>query len=132
MKTIKIRIPDNLSGEKEAFAIGKQLAKKSLSGGGQNKDVKRLGNQIDVIDLQTTIIVERFSTEKPIIMQTCNVCNCEYQSDMAKHYYHNYGGKRVKRSVCSADCVQFMVDNFGARIQKSASKLPHPINYFNR
>lgn len=132
MKTIKIKIADNLTPAQEALEIGKQLTKKSLSGGGQNKEVKRIGNQLDVIDITTQIIVERVSTEKPIEMLKCNVCGCEYQSNMAKSYFHNYGGKRQKRNVCSDDCVSFMVENFGVRVAKSAMKLPHPINYFRR
>lgn len=56
----------------------------------------------------------------------------EYEtSSPPKHYFHNYGGKRQRRSVCSNDCVEFMIDNFGARVSKSATKLPSPINYFN-
>jgi len=132
MKTIKIEIADNLSPKEEALAISKQLVQKSLTTGGQNKDVKRIGTQVDVIDLKTIIEIERISTEKPVTMLTCNVCGCEYQSDMAKHYFHNYGGNRTKRSVCSDKCRDFMVDMFGVRIAKSASKLPAPINYFRK
>lgn len=132
MKTIKIKIADNLTAEQEAFAIGKQLAKRALSSGAQNKEVKRIGTQIDIIDLKTTIEVERFSTEKAITMLTCSVCGCEYQSNMAKYYFHNYGGGRQRRLVCSVGCVDYMVDNFAPRVQKSANKLPHPINYFRR
>lgn len=132
MKTTKITIPDNLTPEQEAFAIGKQLAKKALSGGGQNKEVKRIGDEINIIDLSSQIIVTRASTEKPITMITCNVCNCEYQSDRVVYYYHNYGGHRTRRGVCSDDCRQFMIDNFGARIAKSASKLPAAVNYFTK
>lgn len=129
-KTINIKIADNLSPEQEAFAIGKQLAKRALSSGGANKAVKRLGNEINVTDLKTTIVIERVSTEKPITFQPCNVCGCEYASNTAVYYYHNYGGTRKKRAVCSTKCQQFMVDNFGVRVAKSASKLPNPINYF--
>lgn len=129
-KNITIKIADNLTGQQEVIAITKQLAKKQLSSGGQNKDVKRIGDEINITNLKTTITVERVSTEKPITMVKCNVCNCEYQSDSAKYYYHNYGGNRQRRSVCSNDCLNYVLDNFGDRVQLSARKLPNPINYF--
>lgn len=132
MKTIKISISDNLSEEKEIFAIAKKLQQKALSGNAKNKEVLRIGDNIDVKELQTQIIITRVSTEKPIEMVTCNVCNCEYQNNLAKYYFHNYGGKRQKRAVCSIECQNFMVENFGVRVSKSASKLAAPINYFRK
>lgn len=131
-KIINIKIADNLNEQEEIFAIAKQLTQKHLSSGGQNKAVKRIGDEINITDLKTTIIIDRVSTEKPITMNTCNVCGCEYQSNVAKHYFHNYGGNRKKRFVCSTECQQFMIDTFGCRVSKSAIKLPNPINYFNR
>lgn len=130
MKTIKISIPDNLSEEKEVFAIAKKLQQKALSGNAKNKDVLRIGDNVDFKELQTQIIITRVSSEKPIEMVTCNVCNCEYQSNTAKYYFHNYGGKPQKRAVCSTECQNFMVENFGVRVAKSKSKLQSPINYF--
>jgi len=130
MKTIKINIPDNLSAEKEVFAIAKKLQQKALSGTGKNKEVLQIGDNIDIKDLETQIIITRVSTEKPIEMVKCNVCDCEYQNNMAFYYFHNYGGSRKRNAVCSDKCRQFMIDNFGVRIAKSASKLPNPINYF--
>ena len=131
-KVINIKIPDNLSDKDELIAIGKKLTQKHLSGGGDNKSVKRLGGGVDVKEITTTIVIERVSAEKPIELLKCNVCGCEYRSDMAKYYHHNYGGKRQRRSVCSDNCVQFMIENFGVRVQKTARKLPHPIDYFRR
>ncbi len=122
-KDITIKIADNLTPQQEVVAIAKQLAKKQLSGGGQNKDIKRIGDELNIQHLKTTITIDRVSTEKPIIMLTCNVCGCDYQSDMTKHYFHNYGGKNTKRSVCSDGCQQFMIEYFGVRVAKSASKL---------
>lgn len=129
-KTINIKIADNLTEQQEVIAIAKKLAQKQLSGRSDNKSVKRLGGGVDIKNLQTTIVIDRVSNEKPIELLTCNVCGCEYQSDMAKYYYHNYGGKNTKRGVCSDDCVQFMIDNFGVRVAKKASQLPRTIDYF--
>lgn len=121
MKNINIKIADDLTPEQEVYAIAKHLAKKSI---GTNKDKqKRIGDVLEVKQLETTITVTRVSTERPIEMLTCNVCGCDYQSDRAKHYFHNYGGKRTKRNVCSDNCIEFMIENFGVRIAKTANKL---------
>jgi len=130
MKTIKINIPDNLSSEKEIFEIAKKLQQKSLSGHAKNKSVLRIGDNIDIKDIQTQIIITRVSDEKPILMVKCNVCDCEYSSDKPFYYFHNYGGIRKRNSVCSEDCRKFMLDNFGSRVSKSAKKLTNCINFF--
>lgn len=73
-KIINIKIADNLSEKEELIAIGKKLYQKQLSGVGRNKEIKRLGGGVDIKDLQTTIVIDRVSTEKPIELLKCNVC----------------------------------------------------------
>lgn len=131
-KDVRIVIDDNLSEQEELLEIAKRLRQKSLSSSGISKQHKRIGNQVDVKSLETTITIVRKSKEKPIEFVTCNLCGCEYQSDLGKVYYHNYGGKRNKKKVCSDNCLNNILDALGNRASKSASKLPSPINFFKR
>lgn len=131
-KHIKIKIDDNLTEQAEVLAIAKQLSLKQLAGNGVNKSIKRIGNQLDVKELVTTITIERVSKEKPICFVNCNLCGCEYQSDLGKAYFHNYGGNRKKKFVCSDNCRDIILEAFGSRVSISSSRLKHPINFFNR
>lgn len=128
-KNITISIPDNLSPEKELITIAKKLSQKTLTGSGRNKEVLRIGTQVDFKELQTTITINRVSTEKPIEMVKCNVCGCEYQNNTAKFYYHNYGGRKKKVAVCSDECQKLVIELFGGRISKSKSKLK-PVRFY--
>lgn len=128
-KNIVISIPDNLSKEKEIIAIAKKLTQKTISGNGRNNENLRIGTQVDFKDLQTTITINRVSSDKPIEMITCNVCGCEYQNNTAKSYYHNYGGRNKKVLVCSNECADLIVGILGNRASKTKSKLKPIILY---
>ncbi len=112
-KSIRITIPDNLSKEEEVFAISKKLQQKALSSHGRQEDKKMIGDYNQVIDLTTTIIVERKSKEKPIEIVKCPACSCEYQNDMFLPVFINYGGNKKKIKVCSESCQNDIIDVCG-------------------
>jgi len=120
---IKIKIPSDTTDEQFGEVIKKRLNQKMLSGSGVNKNVKMIGQYVEVLQDNITIKVERIYNEPIIEMATCNVCNSEYQNTDAKYYFHNYGGKTKKVAVCSNECIDFMVENFGVRVSKTKSKL---------
>ena len=123
MKKIEINIPDDLSPEKEIIAIAQKLQQKQLSGSAKNKSVLRIGDNIDIKEIQTQIIINRVSTEIPIIMIPCNVCNCEYDSKKSKYYYQNYGGAVRRNSCCSDECRNVVLNNFPSRTSLKKSKI---------
>lgn len=125
MNTIKIRIKDNLNPLQEAAEIAKRLQQKALTNGGTNKEVLRIGQEYNIKELTTNIIVERYSSEKPIQMATCNACGHEYQSDFSWSYWHNYGGKPTQRHVCSEGCRNTVLEFLGIRGAKTRSGLKH-------
>lgn len=112
-KPIRITIPDNLSKEDEVFAISKKLQQKALSGHGRQEDRKMIGDYNQIIDLTTTIIVERKSKEKPIEMVKCTACGCEYQNDMFFPVYVNYGGQNKLLKYCSESCQESVIEVCG-------------------
>jgi hypothetical protein len=122
-KHITITIDDNLTDKEESAQIAKKLLTRSLSGRGQNDDYKRIGAEVNIKHLETTITIKRVSKDKPIEMVTCNVCGCEYDKSKALYYFHNYGGAKTKRAVCSKGCQDFMIDTFGCRVAKTLNKL---------
>lgn len=128
-KEIKIRISDNLSPLEEISEIAKRLKQKQLTSGGNNKDVLRIGREINVKQLTTTIVIERYSNEKPIEMVTCNVCGNLYQNNLSFPYYHNYGGKRAKRHTCSKECQENVLEFLGERAAKTKIKLKPLFKY---
>lgn len=130
MKTIKIRIKDNLSPIQELNEISKRLKQKALTSGGTNKETLRIGQEYEIQELTTTIIVERYSDEKPIQMITCNVCGCEYQSNLSFPYWHNYGGKPTQRHTCSEECQTNVIELLGGRAAKTKTKLKS-IRFYN-
>lgn len=123
MNKIEIKVPDNLTPEKEALLIAKKLQQKQLSGSGKSKDQLRIGTEVTVQHLQTQITITRTSTEKPIEMVKCNVCGCEYQNNTAVHYWHNYGGKPIQMAVCSTDCQDAVIEFLGDRAAITKNKL---------
>src|SRR5690349_4308451 len=125
---IEIKIPDTLSEKEEAVLIAKKLSQKALSGSGRNKEQKRIGVFLEPKMLKTTITIIRECKEKPIEFIKC-YCGCEFEKGKESHYFHNYGGKVKKVEVCSDDCLDFVLENFGERVQKSKSKLKPIIKY---
>lgn len=129
MNKIEIKIPDNLTPEKEILAIAKKLQQKQLSSGAKSNVQNRIGTSVDVQHLQTQITVTRTSNEKPIEMVTCNVCNCSYQNNTAVYYWHNYGGNPKQVAVCSDTCQEAVIEFLGNRAAKTKSKL-NPFRLF--
>lgn len=129
-KDITIKIPDTLTEQEEAAFISKKLAVRALSGGAKNDTQKRIGDFVEVQNLKTTITIIRESKEKPIEFIKC-YCGCEFQKGSQSHYFHNYGGIRKKVEVCSNECLDFVIENFGMRVSKTKGKLK-PINKFQR
>ncbi len=129
-KSIRITIPDNLSKEEEIFAISKKLHQKALSSHGSQNDKKMIGDYNQVIDLTTTIIVERKSKEKPIEMVKCPACNCEYQNDMFLPVFINYGGNKKKIKVCSESCQNDIIDVCGEGRAAKTSRGVKPVRTF--
>jgi hypothetical protein len=125
MNTIRIRIKDNLNPLQEAAEIAKRLQQKALTNGGTNKETLRIGQEYNIKELTTNIIVKRYSSEKPIQMVTCNVCGCEYQNNLSFPYWHNYGGTPTKRHVCSEECRNNVLGFLGIRGAKTRSGLKH-------
>ena len=111
-KPIKIKISDGLSPLEESQEISSKLRQKLLASNANQFDKKRIGEGIDVKHLSTTIIIER-TGEKPIEMVRCNVCGCEYQSDMYKPVVVNYGGKVKTIKTCSQNCQESLIELCG-------------------
>jgi len=101
MKTVKIKIKDNLSPEREVLEIAKQLAKNPLMLGNGVKAL--IGQNVEIQHLKTTIEIERIPTEPT--MHVCSVCECNFDKKVGKSISHNYGGKPRKIYVCSEDCI---------------------------
>jgi len=121
MKKVSITIPDNLDHNQEVIAIAGQLHKKMIG-----RDQKRIGNSVDVIDLKTEIIVTRKSTEKPIKMIVCPICETSCDESIAKDYFTNYGGSIRKKFTCSSECRDFVLNFLGSRASKSKRGLGSP------
>jgi predicted nucleic acid-binding Zn ribbon protein len=120
MKKVEITIADNMTPQQEAVEIFKQLAQKAIA---EKPKQKRLGQVVEVIDQKTLITVTRTSEEKVIPTKTCSVCGTEFTPDVAKHYFHNYGGNTRKVAVCSSKCREIMVEYLGDRASKSKAGL---------
>lgn len=122
-QVININISADLTPEQETIEISKILRAKHLSGSAKNKHQNiRIGQGIDIKQLQTTIIVNRVA--KFIEFVPCNVCGCEYQNDLFKKVFVNYGGKVKYIKVCSTSCQEQMIDMCGeGRAATSAKKL---------
>lgn len=130
MPDITIKIPDNLTSLEEAALIAKKLTQKALSGSARGSK-NRIGTEIKIIEQKTNIVIERVNKEKPIETLKCNVCGCTYQSNMAKIYFTNYGGKIRSIKVCSSQCIEDVITMFpDGRVAKSRSKLK-PLRVFN-
>lgn len=118
-KEYKIVIPDDLTPDQELVHIANNLRQKFL---GDSKQ-KRLGDSVNVKNLTTRITIERKGA-KPIEIIVCNVCNGNYQSDMFKPVWTNYGGSQKLIKTCSEQCQQNLIDYCGeGRAAKSRTKL---------
>jgi hypothetical protein len=121
-KVIKVKIPSETKDIDLGLFVKKRLDQKALTSNGREK-FTQIGDRIDVLEDKIIIEVTREYKEPIITMVKCNVCNCEYQSNLFKKYFHNYGGKIKMVKVCSDECVNTVLDYFGERVSKSKSKL---------
>jgi len=128
MKKIEIKIPDNLSPEKEAILIAKKLIQKSISGSAK-EETRLIGSGVTIEHTQTQITITKESKEPVITMVKCNICGSEYQNNTAHYFWHNYGGNQRKVGVCSKDCQKSAVNFFGIRAAISKNKLKPFIQY---
>jgi hypothetical protein len=128
MKPIIVKVPDNLTPLQEALAVSKKLTQKALSGSG-SAIKNRIGDEINIIEPEQQIIIQRVNKEKPIEFCKCSVCHTEYQSNLAAYYFTNYGGSVRKMPVCSPECVSIMVSAFPGRIADNKKKLI-PVRFF--
>lgn len=129
-KEIKITIPDTLTPAEEMALVFKKIRQKHLSGGASNRDILRIGDEINIIEPESVIRIIRRSTEKPIKFCSCPVCKTEYQQNTGVNYFTNYGGAIRKKEVCSSECATFMADNFPGRVSLKRNKLA-PVRMFN-
>ena len=128
-KKISITIPDDLTPMQEAAEISQRLNQQLLAGNGRQVDHKRIGDQVDIKYLTTEIVIKRVG-EKPIEFILCSICGIEYQSDLAKNVFHNYGGRTKKVHVCSETCQQTFISICGnGRAATKKSKL-NPIRTY--
>jgi hypothetical protein len=97
MNTIKIK--SNLSKEKEAIEIAKQILKNPILIG--NNNVLKIGNEIEIQELKTTITIERIPQED--LMLICN-CGVNFEKKIGKKLYTNYGGKVKEKIFCCEEC----------------------------
>lgn len=127
-KRIELEIPDGLSSYEEAAEIGKRLMQKSLSGSGYDRNNKQIGERTKIKHLETIIVIKR-KGGKYIETLKCSVCGCDYQSDLAKKIFVNYGGVTKQRTYCSDNCDQSVIDVCGTG-RAAFKKKDLKFNYF--
>lgn len=128
MKKIKLTVPSDVKDIDLGYFVKKRLEQKALSGHAREK-FTRIGDQVDILEDKIIIEITKKYKEPLITMLKCNVCNCEYQSNYFKKYFHNYGGRIKMVKVCSDNCVDTVLEYFGERVAISKSKLkPLKIN----
>jgi hypothetical protein len=120
-KEIVIQVPDNLTPEKEAILVSKELLKKAKLLTDQS--AKQIGDAIRIIEPETLIRVKRVITEKHITMCTCSVCGTIFQSNIGVPYWTNYGGNPRKKLVCAEECRATILSLFPDRTAPSRQKL---------
>jgi len=129
MNKIKITIEDGMTPIQEAERISQILRQKLLAGHGRQKDLKRIGDQVDVQHIETQIVVVR-KGEKPIELIKCPVCSCDFQNDLFFSVWTNYGGKNRQLKTCSSNCQSGLIEFCGeGRAAKSRLKLK-PVKFY--
>lgn len=111
MKTVQIKIKDNLTPEKEALEIAKKLITKKLLG----NTSKFLGNGVEVQNLKTVIEVTRIPYEKAVISKECPCCQTTFQKSSGISLYVNYGGKVTLKKYCSKECADYVFSFLGEK-----------------
>lgn len=128
-KKITIKIADDLTPKQEAMEISKMLTQKLLAGNGNQVDKLRIGDQIDIKHLETEILIQRIGAT-PIEMITCNVCGHDYQSNLYKGVWTNYGGKTKEVKTCSDECAQSLISICGEGRASLKKKKLTPVRFY--
>lgn len=98
MRVIKIQA--NLSKEKEAIEIAKQILKNPILIGKNNILIG--SSNIEVQELNTFLKIERVPKEP--LMSICSCCDINFEKNLGKKLYVNYGGKTKLNHYCSDKC----------------------------
>jgi len=105
---ITIKIPANLTKEKEAIEVAKQILKNPILIG-NNNNVLLIGNEnIEIQELNSFIKIERIPIEP--IMNACSCCDTNFEKSTGKKVYVNYGGKKKELVYCSDKCRNVLLD----------------------
>lgn len=128
-KPIKIVIAAGLTPMEESSEIAIKLRQKFLSGKGDQIDKKRIGDNIEISHLTTNIIIER-KIDNLIEYVKCNVCGCEYQNDLYKPVFTNYGGRVKIIKTCSNTCQEDLIEICGEGRAGKTKKQLIPIRLF--
>jgi len=100
MKTIKI--PANLTKEKEAIEVAKQILKNPILIG-NNNNILLIGNEtLEVQELNSFIKIERIPKEP--LMIVCSCCETNFEKSIGKKLFVNYGGTVKTKLYCSDKC----------------------------
>lgn len=130
-KNLKIVINDGLTLDEEVIEIASKLKQKLLASNANQVDKKRIGDEYKISHLTTQITIERKGL-KPLELVPCNVCGCEYQNDMFKKVFVNYGGKNKIIKVCSENCQDDLISICGiGRAAKKKADLK-PVRLWNQ
>jgi len=105
MKTIKILA--NLSPEKEAIEIAKQILKTPSLLGSNSHQVFIGESEVEIKELNSIIKIERLPIEP--IMLVCSCCDCNFDKKDGRKIYQNYGGKVRDIFYCSDECVNYVL-----------------------
>lgn len=124
-----ITIPDTLTDQEEKRLNSERLVQKQLSFHGNELNKLRIGNNLEVKNLTTQIIINR-TGEKPIEFIPCNVCGCDYQSNLFKIVFVNYGGKNKSIKVCSENCQHTLIEICGKGRAALKLKQLTPVRFF--
>ena len=106
MKTIRIQA--NLSKEKEALEIAKQILKNPVLIGGSNKNLLIGNEELEIQELNSFIKIERVPKEP--IMSICSYCETNFEKSIGKKIFTNYGGIIKELIYCSDKCRNVVVD----------------------
>ncbi len=106
---ITIKIPANLSKEKEAIEVAKQILKNPVLIGNNNNSML-IGNEaIEIQQLKSLITIERVPIEP--LMIVCSCCDTNFEKSIGKKLFINYGGPVRQLIYCSENCRNIVMDH---------------------
>lgn len=104
MKTIKIKA--NLSKEKEAIEVAKQILKSPVLIGNNSFLIGKSG--IEIQELESYIKIERIPVEP--LMSVCTCCETNFQKNTGSKIWVNYGSKKKELEYCSDKCRSVLIE----------------------